>query len=80
MYEEILSYEDVKGTVRVTVCAKARHRSAEKPLGFCVVISFVEGAYGSYTEVPVVEPFAGPVFEEPALPELPDLSIFFEGC
>ena len=80
MYEDILSYEDVKGTVRVTVCAGARSRSAERPLGFCVVTSFAEGEYGSYTEVRVIEPFAGPVFEEPALPELPDLSIFFEGC
>lgn len=82
MYEEIMDYEDVKGTVRVTVCAKARHRSAERPLGFCVVTTFApEGEYGAYSEAQVVEAFAGPVFQEPALPSLDelDVSIFFEG-
>lgn len=69
--DEIKSYADVKGTERVTVCAGPRHRSEERPLGFCVVTTFVKGASEySYEEVREVAPFSGPVFREEELPSL----------
>ena len=75
MEMEIESYEEVKGTERVTVCVGRRHCSSEKPLGFCVVTTFEEGAYGAAEKVRAVEVFSGPVFREEELPSLESFDI-----